>query len=159
VHPVFLHQIVNNPNPNCPPVNFFPFDDWAGKPVILGDQISSPPGTEEWWPTTIPTVRSKLFRRIVREGYVLPILTAVCIALLAEIYTTTSGSSAVGDSKQRRARLRYLSSPIADFGVAVGSARVINQDKLAYFRLSDGALIRGQDPDQHYWIYFTTVRG
>lgn len=158
VHPAFLHQIVNNPNPNCPPVNF-PFDDWAGKPVILGDQISSPPGTEEWWPTTIPTVRSKLFRRIFREGYVLPILTAVCIALLAEMYTTTSGSSAVGNSKQRRARLRYMSSPIADFGVAVGSARVMNQDKFAYFRLSDGTLIRGQDPDQHYWIYFTTVRG
>ena len=156
VHPARLHQIVNSPNPDCPPVSF---DGWAGKPVILGDQISSPSVTEDWWPTATPTIRSKLSRRIIREGYVLPILTAVCIALLAEMYTTTSGTSALGNSKQRRVRLGYMSSPIADFGVATGSARVTNQDKFAYFRLSDGTLIRGQDPDQHYWIYFTTVRG
>jgi hypothetical protein len=157
VHSALVHQIVNSPNPDCYPVAF---DGWAGKPLILGDEISSSPGTEEWWPTAIsPMVRCKLLRRILREGYVLPIVTAVCIALLAEIYTTTSGISATGDEKQRRVRLRYKSSPIADFGIAVGSARVTDQDKLAYFRLSDGTFIRGQDPDQHYWIYFTTVRG
>lgn len=158
VHSALLHQIVNSPNPNCVPVRFL--DGWAGKPVILGEPISSSPGTEEWWPTSIsPMVRCKLLRRILREGYVLPILTAVCIAVLAEIYTTTSGSSAAGNSEQRRARLRYKSSPIADFGIAMGSAEVTDQDKLAYFHLSDGTLLRGQDPDRHYWIYFTTVRG
>lgn len=156
VHPALQHRIVSSPNPNCPPARF---EGWAGKPIILGDEIPPPPGTAEWWPTAIsPKVRSKLLRRIFREGYVLPIVTAVCIALLAEMYTTTSGPSQTGDGKQRRARLRYLSSPIADFGVAVGSARVTDQDKLSYF-LSDGTLVRGQDPEQHYWIYFTTLRG
>ncbi|KZP08672.1 hypothetical protein FIBSPDRAFT_802761 [Athelia psychrophila] len=143
------HQIVNNPHPQCPPVEFP--DGWAGRPVILGDQLTTPPGGDEWWPSSPSlNVRGKLLRRIMREGSVLPILTAVCISLMAEMYTTT---------KKRRTRLRYKSSPISDFGIAMGSARVTNQDKLAYFRLSDGTFDHGQDPDKHYWIYFTTIRG
>lgn len=80
----------------------------------------------------------------------LPILTAVCISLMAEMYTTT---------KKRRIRLRYKTSPISDFGIAMGTARVTSEDKLAYFQLWDGEFHHGQDPEKHYWIYFTTIRG
>ncbi|KAF7987049.1 hypothetical protein HWV62_181 [Athelia sp. TMB] len=149
VPPALSHQIVNNPHPTLPPTEFP--DGWAGRPVILGNPLTTPPGSDEWWPSApTPNVRGKLLRRIMREGSVLPIVTAVCIALLAEMYTTT---------KKRRIRLRYKSSPISDFGIAMGSARVTNQDKLAYFRLADGSFDHGQDPDKHYWIYFTTIRG
>lgn len=155
VHPALQHQIVNSPNPGSHPVMV---DGWAGMPIILGDPMSFSVRPEEWWlSASSPAIRSKLIQRIMREGFVLPIVTAVCVALLAEMYSTTSGSST--NKKQRRIRLRYKSSPIADFGIAVGSARVTDQDKLVYFRLSDGTIVHGQDPKQHYWIYFTTVRG
>lgn len=140
---------MNNPHPECPPVTLN--DGWEGRPVILGDKLTTPPGTDEWW-SSAPSlnIRGKLLRRMMREGSVLPIVTAVCISLLAEMYTTT---------KKHRIRLRYKSSPISDFGVAMGSAKVTSQDRLAYFSLSDGNMTHGQDPDKHYWIYFTTIRG
>lgn len=148
---------MNNPAPDAHPTEFGPsFGGWCSKAVILGPTSVNLPNTEEWWPEAAsPMVRGKLMRRIVREGHVLPILTAVCLSLLSEMYTTTSG----GGSRERRARLRYKSSPISDFGIAAGSARVTIQDRLGYFCLSDGSLISGQDPDQHFWIYFTTARG
>lgn len=65
------------------------------------------------------------------------------------MYTTT---------KRHRIRLRYKSSPISDFGVVVGSARVTNEDTLAY-QFADRSIYHGQDPDNHYWIYFKTIRG
>jgi hypothetical protein len=100
-----------------------------------------------------PKVRGKLCRRFVREGYVLPIITAVCLALLTEMYTATPN----GD--QRRARLRYRSSPIKDFGIAKGRAHVTNQDRFGYMHLNERRIFKGQDPDDHYWIYFTTLKG
>lgn len=100
----------------------------------------------------------KLFRRIGREGYLLPILTSLCIGLLAEMYTSTAGSAPDGELR-RRMRLQYNSSPISDFGIAKAIADVKDQDKLAYFNFSDNTFEKGQDPDDHYLLYFTTIRG
>lgn len=153
VHPALFHKIVNAPNPKTPSTAF-PDGSWA-KLVVLGDPISvAHMNSEAWWPQGItPNVRGKLTRRVLREGYVLPIITAVCLALLAEMYTSTSA----GD--QRHARLRYRSSPIKDFGIAKGKAQVTDQDKLGYLDLAENRIFKGQDPDDHYWIYFTTLKG
>jgi hypothetical protein len=152
-NPAIFHKILNAPNPNAR-VAVFP-DGSEAKLVVLGDPISPREvGSEAWWPKALtPNVRGKLTRRFVREGYVLPIITAVCLSLLTEMY------SAAPNGDQRHARLRYRSSPIKDFGIAKGSAQVTNQDRLGYIHLSEGRIFKGQDPDDHYWIYFTTLKG
>ncbi|KAJ7643755.1 hypothetical protein FB45DRAFT_783332 [Roridomyces roridus] len=162
-HPAFSRSIINSPNPGSP-VCGFP-DGSGANLVMLGDPIDpSEMGTPTWWPTALSDkVRSKLMRRILREGYALSIATSICLSLLAEMYTTTAvpASDSPDGKLKRRTRLTYKSSPIADFGVATGSANVKNQDKLAYFDVSDPDLTfrSGQDPNDHYWIYFTTIRG
>lgn len=95
-------------------------------------------------------------------GNVLPLLTAASLALLAEIYTTTAGTS-TGQTKAeqaRRVRLRYKSSAIADFGICASSAKVTASDRLAYVHeMPNTPIIKGQDHNDHYWLYFTTAAG
>ncbi|KAJ7213892.1 hypothetical protein GGX14DRAFT_444414 [Mycena pura] len=157
LHPGAGHVILNAPNPGSRPVAFP--DGSAANLVILGDPIDvqSSLMSPKWWPSAASDkVRGKMFRRIYREGYVLPIAMSICLALLSEIYTTTNSPG-----EKKRARLTYKSSPIADFGVVAGSADVTNQDKLAYWKISESeeSYFSGQDPNDHYWMYFTTIRG
>ncbi|KAJ6611396.1 hypothetical protein B0H10DRAFT_2165830 [Mycena sp. CBHHK59/15] len=145
-HPALAHAIYNSPNPGSHPAQFP--DGSAANLILLGDPISLPHEmmSWKWWPTAATDkVRGKMGRRILREGYALPIATAICVALLAEIYTTTAVSAEASSDKKlwRRVRLKYKTSPVSDFGIVTGSAD----------------FIRGQDPDDHYWIYFTTIKG
>lgn len=160
-HFAFHHRITNDVNPFAIPVR--QPDGWESKLVILDDtsgaQIldhNNPRALEEWFPKAhSKSVACKLFKRIAREGYALSVLTSICLAVLSEMYSTTSAK----DSKERRIRFKYRSSPIVDFGIAKGSAEVTPIDKLAYLRLSTGEIAHGQDPDDHYWMYFTTSKG
>lgn len=156
-------EVLNDVNPGTHPYRLP--NGYKSKIVMLGDKkpieyLHASPKT--WWPLAqSESVASKLHRRIGRGGNLLPITTAVCIALLSEIYTTTSGPDAKPHPAQhpKRVRLKYRSSPIADFGIAVGSADVKNQDRLAFWTLEDNSVRIDQDPREHYWIYFTTLRG
>ncbi|KAF9645363.1 hypothetical protein BDM02DRAFT_3120312 [Thelephora ganbajun] len=154
VHFAINHQILNHPSPD-PPFTTFP-GGYKARPVILGDEIPlSVDMIKKWWPgAPSPKVASKLQRRILRGGNPLPINIAVCVALLSEIYTTDSSK----DSKPR-IRLAYKSSPIADFGIVVGDTIVQPQDRLAYYDSATGNITVDQDPHEHSWIYFTTIRG
>jgi hypothetical protein len=161
LHQGQTHVILNSPNPGSHPVAFF--DGSAANLILLGSSISMhQTGSEQWWPSAAsPKVRFKMLRRIMRDGFLLPLLTSVCVALLAEMYTTTATSAKdSSDGKEmRRVRLQYGSAPIADFGIVTGTADVKNQDKLAYYNVVDNVFEKGQDPEDHYWLYFTTVRG
>lgn len=173
-HPGLHHKILNSPNPGSGDIVDFP-NGTSAKLLILGDEIDvetrqvGEPELEEWWPTAIsPQVRSKLFRRIVCEGFVLPIVLATCIALVSEMYTTTAiPSSTEGEEEtfvqqftgRRRVRLCHNRLPIADFGVAKGFARVTAQDRIAYYNVDENKFMMGQDPLDHYWIYFITISG
>ncbi|KAJ3857750.1 hypothetical protein EV368DRAFT_77492 [Lentinula lateritia] len=53
----------------------------------------------------------------------------------------------------------YKSSPIADFGIAKGRATVTSQDMFAFWDTLTDRFWLGQDPNDHYWIYFTTLKG
>ena len=157
IHPALLHKVLNNVNPGTRPYELL--DGSAAKLLVLGDEMPQrairDPNSMEWWPSAMTIkVLSKMRRRIIREGYALQICLAICTALVSEMYMSPVGDEA----RHKRYRLRYRTSSITDFGICNGSANVKNQDKLAYW-FPDGELRKGQDPDDHYWMYFKTARG
>lgn len=133
--------------------------------ISLGDQVSFNELVKKpkaWWPQYPSVVEGRRLRdRITREGNTLLINTAICIALLAELYTTTSDADAKRQDWQfeHRTRLTVKSCPIADFGVMAGSVNGPNIGRLAYYDTKNKSTTYGQDPNDHYWIYFTTLRG
>ncbi|KAF9493610.1 hypothetical protein BDN71DRAFT_1419346 [Pleurotus eryngii] len=157
LHPATTRRIFNDPNPGVP-AQVFP-DNTAAKLIILGKEIPEIPLQERssspsWWPSAhTPFVRSKLFRRLTFQGYGLPIATSICLAILAQIYTSVPAEGG------RKMRLRYHGTPIADFGIAWGAADVKCQDTFAFFDEENGVFWKGDDPNDHYWIWFKTVKG
>ena len=115
-----------------------------------------------WWPQCPSIIDARRLRdRITREGNTLLINTAICVALLAELYTTTSDANAKRQDWQfdHRTRLTVRSCPIADFGIMVGSVSGPGIRRLAYYDTQSKSTTYGQDPNDHYWIYLTTLRG
>lgn len=173
-HPALFHKILNNPIPNTT-AQVLP-DGSSTNLVFLGDRIyADQTGSHEWWPTaSTETMRNKLFRRILREGYSLPIVVSICVAVLAEMYTTTYDPEKSNDGDQKasgepdqfshnkRFRFQCERNSIIDFGICKGSAEVKPQDTFGYFTSGSGDtsidFFRGQDPKDHYWIYFKTLR-
>jgi hypothetical protein len=70
------------------------------------------------------------------------------------MYSTNAG--ALGG---QRVRLLVNKSPVSDFGIMRGSKSVPARDKLAFYFREDGTYLAGQDPNEHYWIYFTFLSG
>ncbi|KIL66724.1 hypothetical protein M378DRAFT_197294 [Amanita muscaria Koide BX008] len=132
-----------------------------GVPIILGKRIPEDEFTLAKWCPGLPTdsARRKLFQRILHEGYTLPILMSISMALLAGIYTTKTVREVSGNVR-RGVRLMYRGSPISDFGIAKGSLNVQDKNRLVYFKETPlhFLLSRGQDPNEHYWLYFKTIR-
>ncbi|KIM40914.1 hypothetical protein M413DRAFT_28031 [Hebeloma cylindrosporum] len=166
-HPALTHKILNSPNPTSGEIVKFP-NGVEAKLVLLGESLPDweadmATASETWWPSALDAkVRDKLKRRILEEGNILSIVLATCIALVAELYTTTAIPTSETPKWQptgRRLRLSYDRSPIADLGIVRGSVRVTPQDRLAYYHLERNTFMMGQDPDDHYWIYFTTLAG
>ncbi|TCD70517.1 hypothetical protein EIP91_002862 [Steccherinum ochraceum] len=154
------HRIINNCNPDVPPVSILEVGE--GRLVVVDDRppplyAYPTPNVLDWWPMAQTNiVAGKLQRRIQFSGHVLPILTAMAGALMSEIYTTTSAAG----SARRRFRLQYLSSPITDFGICLGRARVVAEDRLMFYSMKSKKFsMLPQDPNEHYWMYFTTVKG
>jgi len=157
MHLALWHKIINNCNPGTKPIRLP--DGREARLVIVDDrphQAIYPQGPEnvkQWFTMALsPPVARKLMRRIMYEGYVLPNLMAIAATLLSEVYTTTSGT-------EERVRMKYRSSPIADFGICHGSARVTHEDRLMYYSMKNKTFTEGQDPDDHYWLYFTSMKG
>ncbi|KAE9392496.1 hypothetical protein BT96DRAFT_979375 [Gymnopus androsaceus JB14] len=141
--------ILNSPNPYVHPTALP--DGTSAKLVVLGDPVPPEDSLKKWWPTAqSDKVSSKLRRRFLREGHLLPIITTMLVALLGEMYTSPYNTTSDDDTNNpnpplRRTRLSYKSSPIADFGIVKGKVRV---NASGYVH-----------PNDHYWIYFTTLKG
>ena len=76
---------------------------------------------------------------------------AICVALLAEFYTTTSTPNAVNSiNSPGRTRLTVGVDPIADFGIVASSGSGPNTASCGQQEDHDTSL---------YWIYFTTFCG
>ncbi|TFK34721.1 hypothetical protein BDQ12DRAFT_726586 [Crucibulum laeve] len=139
LHFPLTHRIINIPTPSVESV-VFP-DESAIKLVFLGNVILMEQMSSEKWQLIAASfkVRSKLLRRIFREGYVLPGVL----------------SARRQDTKQ--IRLQYHHSPVTHFGIAKGTVEVKLLDQLAYFDIDNSTSQHGQDPDDRYWIYSTTI--
>ena len=158
-HPALNHMIVGRPKrirqangTACTVISL-------GDPVSFDELVQKP---EAWWPQYPSAIDARRLRdRITREGNTLLINTAICIALLAELYTTTSDAGAKRQDWQfhHRTRLTVRSCPIADFGIMAGSVSGPGIGQLAYYDTLAKSTTYGQDPNDHYWIYFTTIRG
>ena len=158
-HPALNHMIVGGPKrirqvngTTCTVISL-------GDPVSFDDFVQKPGA---WWPQYPSAIDARRLRdRITREGNTLLINTAICIALLAELYTTTSDAGAKRQDWQfhHRTRLTVRSCPIADFGIMAGSVSGPGIGQLAYYDTLAKSTTYGQDPNDHYWIYFTTIRG
>ncbi|TRM60483.1 hypothetical protein BD626DRAFT_435265 [Schizophyllum amplum] len=161
INRAITHEIINSPNPETPAMAL---EDGAfAQLVLLGNPVNPPDfATARWWPTAhTQRIRQKLQSRFLREGNLLSLIMSVSIALLSEMYSTTYVSKeASPDGKaQRRVRLSYRSSPIADFGIVKGIVDVKDQDRFAYYSVPDNNFWMGDNPNEHYWLYFRTVRG
>ena len=155
--------IISDPNPSFDSVvlpdgemcKLLVVDDtrpWPDPAHPLADAMTM----QSWAPMAqTHLIARKLFQRVLRDHNYLPLLTALCIAILGEFYTTTSGAG----SDDVRKRLQYRTAPIADFGIAKGSVCVQPCDRLGYMRASNMSWSFRQDPNEHYWLYFTTLRG
>ncbi|KAF9564127.1 hypothetical protein CPC08DRAFT_685507 [Agrocybe pediades] len=151
LHPALLHQIINDPGPNnSSEIVEFPNGNSA-KLVLLGTEIPVHQlNPETWWPAgRTLQIRAKFHRRII-----------------SEMYTTTYMPKPDPQSwqtfklnTQERVRLTHRSSPICDIGIVQGSVRVTPQDRLVYYSMTSHEFIMGDDPDDHYWMYFTTRSG
>ncbi|KAK7691692.1 hypothetical protein QCA50_005092 [Cerrena zonata] len=145
LHPALTWKIMNNVNPDTPPVQL-PDGSYA-KLVMLDDTHAPDPklaaDPTNWCPQAeSQDIARKLSRRLLYSGNLLPIITAVATSIFVEMYTTTSGSD---PSLGYRKRLQYGSSPISDFGIAMGSVKVTPQDRLAFLRKSNGTISYEQD--------------
>ncbi|KIY64492.1 hypothetical protein CYLTODRAFT_358363, partial [Cylindrobasidium torrendii FP15055 ss-10] len=146
LHPALTRKIVGPPKPFMLP------DGSVAGMVEIGPLLANPSdmGSEKWWS---PSQGGDIPKRIVTEGQVLPVCISLAMSLMAAIYTTNFNKKAGA----RRTRLMYKDSPIADFGIAHGTFEAPLEDRLAYY---DGETIfKGQDPDDHYWLWFRTARG
>lgn len=146
------HRIINNPSPPLSQPETVPgSSDPEDRAIIirLGPSITPQQyGSSAWWPTAMTTqIREKLYRRIACDGYDFHLHWIIAFSLMDVFYT-----------KRSKFKLKYKSCPIADFGLAHGKFRVMPQDRLAYV-LPDGSVRRSQDPNDHWWIYLTTMKG
>lgn len=166
LHFAITREIVNSPNGPYPnEIETIPPNGSHVRLVELGSKIpTSQYSPKQWWPTAEDEPqRCMLFFQILREGWLLPNYVAICLAILAEFYTTTSSSSSIPHSSatsgNTRIRLHSFGSPISDFGIAKGKALVNTRNCLVYRDQKTGKITQGQDPNEHYWIYFRTLKG
>ncbi|KAG8951482.1 hypothetical protein FRC04_006014 [Tulasnella sp. 424] len=151
LHPGISHRILNNPSPQlCKPEPIPGSEDPADQAVHvqLGSHLESEELAPTWWPqATSQYDRLRLLRRIAFDGYDFHLHWVTTFGILWVLYTNRS-----------KCKIKYKNSPIADFGLAHGKVEIPSQDRLVYI-LSDGSVLRGQDPDDHWWIYVRNARG
>jgi len=143
--PALWHRILNSPFPDktltpSPDRNGFTYLIFLGEPIPLDPNFAK-----------LTRPHEHMILRFLREGHNLPICLAIAVALVKELYTTPNSVTT------NRLRLHYRGSPIKDFGIASGIAPATARNTLSYM-FQDGTFQRGQDPGDHYWIYFITAR-
>ncbi|KAJ2914705.1 hypothetical protein MD484_g5697, partial [Candolleomyces efflorescens] len=168
-HRALTHKIVSAPDFRDSADGIREFPDGSGvlgRIITLGDPIhldTALAHPEEWWPSASDEdTRDLLTQRIISEGFILPSILGTLVTLMSAMYATTYTSAkgkGKGTERKRQIRLKYYGSPISDFGIVKGSVNIDARHRMGYLIPSEPLFIKGQDPDDHYWIYFTTAAG
>ncbi|KXN92010.1 hypothetical protein AN958_11070 [Leucoagaricus sp. SymC.cos] len=109
-----------------------------------------------------------MIHQATREVHIRGLTVSISLTLLVETYfpgypdlvKLSSLSNDVHDAKPGF-RLEYGRSPIRDFGICKGRIRGKSNavQVWTYKYLDENTSITLTDPDNYYWIYFTTIDG
>ncbi|KAF5345216.1 hypothetical protein D9756_011552 [Leucocoprinus leucothites] len=134
--------------------------------VVLGDDhkgMDTPLGLVQWNQHDVKFIDIfKIYYQTLREITIPEMTTAICMTLLAEVYS--SDYADLVDTKTGPKpcfRLEYGQSPISDLGICKGriQSRRNCVQVWSYYDPKNDARHTLTDPNNHYWIYFKTIRG
>ncbi|KAJ3574389.1 hypothetical protein NP233_g1795 [Leucocoprinus birnbaumii] len=104
----------------------------------------------------------KIYYQTLREITIPEMTTAICMTLLAEIYSTDYASLTDSTNGPKPCfRLEFGQSPISDFGICRGKIQSKRScvQVWSYYDPRDDVRHTLTDPNNYYWIYFKTIRG
>lgn len=132
--------------------------------------------------------RMKLYNQVIRETFTFELTVSISLILLSEIYSTylvrkkdisniideeddeyeairryLYPETELSDPWEARTcfRLEYGRSPISDFGICKG--RIVGKSNrlqtYTYYDPKANTRTMVHDPDNHYWLYFRTIKG
>lgn len=146
--------------------------------VVLGDthdlEISQIPDYEKmakWWRGKSLGDATRFYLHVVRETDILEITVAVSLLLLSEIYSTRMSkprnaddpdSGRISEWEPRSGyRLEFGHSPVSDFGICKGriQGKANRVQTWTYYHPKTNTRTTILDPDNHYWMYFRTIKG
>ncbi|KXN84658.1 hypothetical protein AN958_12036 [Leucoagaricus sp. SymC.cos] len=168
-HPALRHTIAQAPIPAVPTArkSTMPGEEPIYHTVILGNKCEGDllEDTSSWWGRNSRNTLSqedfgKIRRHFFREVNIVEITISICFSLLAELYVAWAGN-ARGAVNGPYYRLEYAKSPICDFGICKGKVHG-DSHRVQVWSYHDPKTNTNhtlKDPDNHYWIYFTTITG
>ncbi|KAF9446355.1 hypothetical protein P691DRAFT_733474 [Macrolepiota fuliginosa MF-IS2] len=171
LHPVFRHKILRAPAPGARKAT--PSENTLHHNVVLGEKhnvglsrIPDPAKLSIWWRGKPPLVSIKLYLHALRETFILEITVTISLLLLSEVYSThlSRGTSEGGPKTWKHRpcfRLEYGHSPVSDFGICKGRIRgkTNRVQTWTYYEPKTNTRTTVLDPDNHYWLYFRTIKG
>ncbi|KAJ3574393.1 hypothetical protein NP233_g1794 [Leucocoprinus birnbaumii] len=137
-------------------------------------------GLPTWWKGNDDRDQvMKLYYQAIREVHIPELTAAICMTLLAEIYSSDFARNMDDmfggdvtpqlanekkdkyDQKKPCFRLEYGKRPISDFGICRGSIRGTENAVQVwdYYDPRTGKVTTLTDPDNYYWLYFKTLTG
>lgn len=141
--------------------------------VVLGDHFEAIGGVFDlWWergcnPGSNREMESwKFYKRACRETRIPETIVSVSLALLVEVYSIYHNLGGPPEARKlfpsgNRYRLQYKNAPISDFGVCRGRIRGGNSRLQIWSYRNRGSADKTtvHDPENYYWMYFTTITG
>lgn len=146
--------------------------------VVLGDtynlHISQAPDHDKlakWWRGKTLGDAMRFYLHIVRESDILEITVAISLLLLSEIYSTRLSKPRDSHDPDRARfseweprsgyRLEFGHSPVSDFGICKGriQGKTNRVQTWTYYHPKPNTRTTLLDPDNHYWMYFRTIKG
>lgn len=145
--------------------------------VVLGDtydleisRFPNPDKLSKWWRGRSTPDAMRFYLHVVRETDILEVTVAVSLLLLSEVYSTHMSkpprSDGLGPDEPKWEprpcyRLEYGHSPVSDFGICKGriQGKTNRVQTWTYYHPKTSTRTTLLDPDNHYWLYFRTIKG